>query len=87
MRRIKVLAVSMVALGVLLLGIDLAYTGPDSNAKVNVEGTVVSIPWIVIDDANSAADYHPTIAISVPPYTLFEGTQEDQNTQEPNTNQ
>jgi len=69
MRRMKILAVAMVALGVLLLGTDLAYTGWDSNAKVNVEGTVVGIPWIVIDDVNSAADYHPTIAIAVPPYT------------------
>ena len=72
LRRMKVLAVAMVALGVLLLGTDLTYTGSNSNAKANVEGTVVSIPWIVIDDVNSAADHHPTIAISVPPYSPFE---------------
>lgn len=86
MRRMKVLAVAMVALGVLLLGTDLTYTGQDSSANVNVEGTAVGIPWIVIDDVNSAADYHPTIAISVPPFTPFEWTQLDQNTQESNTN-
>lgn len=63
----------MVVLGVLMLGADLAYTGSDSNAKVNVEEPVVSIPWVGIDDLNGAADYYPTfaIAITAPPYTPF----------------
>ena len=69
----KVLAAAMVVLGVFMLGADLAYTGSNSNAKVNVEGPVISIPWVVIDDLNGAADYFPTfaIAITVPPYTPF----------------
>ncbi|MCH8988464.1 MAG: hypothetical protein IIA92_06620 [Chloroflexi bacterium] len=73
MRRMKVLAAAMVVLGVLMLGADLAYTGSDSNAKVNVEGPVVSIPWVGIDDLNGAAGYYPTfaIAITVPPYIPF----------------
>ena len=73
MRRIKVLAAAMVVLGVLMLGADLAYTGSDSNAKVNVEGPVVSIPWVGIDELNGPASYYPTfaIAITVPPYTPF----------------
>ena len=83
MQRMKVLAVAIVAFGVLLLGADLAYTGWNSDAKVNVEGTVVSIPWIVIDNVNSAPDCNPTIAIAVPPYTSFELYQ---NTLESNTN-
>ena len=69
MRRMKVFAVAVVASVVLLLGADLTYTGWDSNSNVNVERTVVSIPWIVIDDVNSAADNNVTIAIAVPPYT------------------
>ena len=74
MRRMKVLAVAMVAFGVLLFGTALAYTGSDSNAKVNVEGTVVSIPWIVIGNVNSPAACNPTIAVPVPTYTSFELT-------------
>ena len=72
MRRMTVLALAMVAFGVLLLGADSAYTGWKSKAKVNVEETVVSIPWIVIDHVNCAFDCNPTITISVPPYTSFE---------------
>jgi len=69
MRRMKVLAVAMVALAVLLLGADLRYTSRDSNANVNIERTVVGIPWISIDDMNSAAENYLTIAIAVPPNT------------------
>lgn len=64
MRRIAVLGVSMLALGVLLLGRDLAYTG-GSNANVNDEGVVVSVPWILIDEVNDAAVYPPQSVISI----------------------
>ena len=70
--RMNVLALAMVAFGVLFLVTDLAYTGWNSNAKVNFEETVVSFPWIVIENVNSASDCNPTITISVPPYPSFE---------------
>ena len=69
MRRMKVLAVAMTASVVLLLGPDLMYTSRDSNANVNIARTVVRIPWIVMDDVNSASEKYFTIAITVPPYT------------------
>lgn len=72
MRRMNVLAVATVAYGVLLLCIDLTYSGGNSNAKANAERMVVSIPWIVIENVNCTHDCNPAIAIAVPPYTSFE---------------
>lgn len=65
MWRMKVLAVSMVLLGALLFGSVVVFAGWGWNAKVNIEGTMISTSWSVTDDVNGAADYHADITITV----------------------
>ena len=65
MWRMKLLTVSVVVLGALLFGAVVAYAGWSWNAKINIEGTMISTSWSV-DDVTGAAGYHATITIAVP---------------------
>ena len=64
MWRMKVTVVTVVVLGALLFGAAVAYAGWGWNAKVNIEGTMVSTSWSV--DGAKATDYKATIMLEVP---------------------
>ena len=65
MWRMKVSVVSVVVLGALLFGAVVAYAGWGWNAKVSIEGTMVSTSWSV-DDVTGAKGYHAEITVAVP---------------------
>ena len=64
MWHMKVLAVSVVVLGSLLFGAAIAFAGWGWNAKVNIDGTMISTSWAV-DDVTGARDYHAEVKVSV----------------------
>ena len=66
MWRMKVITVTVVVLGALMFGAMVAYAGWGWNAKVDIEGTKVSMSWAVTDDVSGAADYHAKITLTVP---------------------
>ena len=66
MWRMKVTVVTIVVLGALMFGAVVAYAGWGWNAKVNIEGTKLSLSWAVTDDVSGAADYHAVITVKVP---------------------
>lgn len=68
MWRMKVSVVSVVVLGALLFGAVVAYAGWGWNAKVSIEGTMVSTSWSV-DDVTGAKGYHAEITVAVPSST------------------
>ena len=65
MWRMKVTAVTIVVLGALMFGAMVAYAGWGWNAKVNIEGTMVSTSWSVAD-GSGANDYNAVITLDVP---------------------
>ena len=65
MWRMKVFAVTVVVLGALMFGAMVAYAGWGWNAKVNIEGTMVSTSWTV-DGANGSTDHKALIELYVP---------------------
>jgi hypothetical protein len=64
MWRMKVTAVSLIVLGALIFGSVVAYAGWGWNAKVNIEGTMVSTSWTV-DGANGSTDHKALIELYV----------------------
>ena len=48
-----------------MFGSVVVFAGWGWNAKVNIEGTMISTSWSVTDDVNGAADYHADITITV----------------------
>ncbi|MDA0264419.1 MAG: hypothetical protein O3A93_09035 [Chloroflexi bacterium] len=62
----KAIAISVVVLGALLFGAVIAYAGWGWNAKVDVNGTVVSTAWTVVGDEDGANNYRAKIKITVP---------------------
>ena len=65
MWRMKVTVVSVVVLGALLFGAVVAYAGWGWNAKVNIEGQMVSTSWTV-EGANGSTDHNALIEMYVP---------------------
>ena len=65
MWRMKVTAVSLIVMGALLFGSVVAYAGWGWNAKVNVEGKMVSMSWSV-DGVKGKTDNNAVITLDVP---------------------
>ena len=66
MWRMKVTAISLVALSALIFGSVVAYAGWGWNARVDVGGSLISTQWTVTGDEDGAADYKAKITITVP---------------------
>ena len=68
MWRLKVLALTAMVLGVILVGTVVVYAGWDWNAQLEVEGTDVRTQWTVNggEPAGSADDYSALIHVMLP---------------------
>ncbi len=66
MWRMKVTVVTVVMLGALMFGAVVAYAGWGWNAKVDIDGTLISTAWTAKHDHSGPSDVSAEITVVVP---------------------